>query len=173
MDHSGHLQAGGVESGQPWSVAVASVTDKEISFTVKGKRVARFRRDQIMLSPEGEMYRVVAPNETLFFKPDNLERFVLGLKTDRNAAEEIALAATTPPPPTTAGGQHGAPNKAVAGVLGILLGSFGAHKFYLGQTSAGILYALFFWSGIPGLIGFIEGIVYLFMSDAEFARRYG
>ncbi len=45
-------------------------------------------------------------------------------------------------------------------VLGVLLafflGSFGLHHFYLKQNGLGILYLLFFWTGIPGLLGFIE-----------------
>ncbi len=41
-------------------------------------------------------------------------------------------------------------------VLAFFLGSFGAHKFYVGEIGLGVLYALFFWTGIPGLVGFIE-----------------
>jgi hypothetical protein len=45
----------------------------------------------------------------------------------------------------------------VAGVLlALFLGGFGAHHFYLRRTGLGILYLLFFWSGIPALLGFIE-----------------
>lgn len=35
-------------------------------------------------------------------------------------------------------------SKIVAGIFGILLGSFGIHKFYLGKPVMGILYILFF-----------------------------
>jgi len=41
-------------------------------------------------------------------------------------------------------------------LLALFLGSFGAHHFYLRRTGLGILYLLFFWSGIPALLGFIE-----------------
>ena len=34
-------------------------------------------------------------------------------------------------------------NRVAAGVLAILLGGIGAHKFYLGQSGQGILYLLF------------------------------
>lgn len=64
------------------------------------------------------------------------------------------------------------PSKVTAGILGILLGDFGLHKFYLGQTTLGILYLAFFWTFIPGLIGFVEGIVYLTMPDGDFAAKY-
>ncbi len=63
-------------------------------------------------------------------------------------------------------------NKIVAGILGILLGSFGVHKFYLGKIGQGILYLLFFWTAIPGIIGIIEGVLYLVMSDEKFNMKY-
>lgn len=63
-------------------------------------------------------------------------------------------------------------SKTTAGILGIFLGGFGAHKFYLGKTGMGILYLLFCWTYIPGIIGLIEGIIYLTKSDADFAREY-
>ncbi len=59
-------------------------------------------------------------------------------------------------------------NKVVAGVLAILLGSLGVHKFYLGQTGKGILYLLFCWTGIPAFVGFVEGILYLVSNDHNF-----
>jgi TM2 domain-containing membrane protein YozV len=41
-------------------------------------------------------------------------------------------------------------------LLAVFLGSFGLHHFYLKQNGLGILYALFFWTGIPGLIALFE-----------------
>lgn len=63
-------------------------------------------------------------------------------------------------------------NKVAAGIFGIVLGSFGAHKFYLGQIGVGILYLLFCWTAIPGIIGIIEGILYLTKSDEEFNDQF-
>ena len=62
--------------------------------------------------------------------------------------------------------------KVAAGVLGILIGSLGIHKFYLGYTKAGIiqLIATFVTCGIASVIGLIEGIIYLTKSDEEFDR---
>jgi len=68
--------------------------------------------------------------------------------------------------------QSGTKNKTTAGLLGIFLGSFGVHKFYLGQSGMGILYLVFCWTGVPGVIGIIEGIVYLTMSDQAFLQKY-
>ncbi len=64
--------------------------------------------------------------------------------------------------------------KIVAGILGILLGGFGIHHFYLGSTTAGIilLVATLFTLGFAGIIGFVEGILLLVMSDEEFDARY-
>ena len=64
--------------------------------------------------------------------------------------------------------------KVAAGVLGILIGSLGIHKFYLGYTKAGIiqLIATFVTCGIASVIGLVEGIIYLTKSDEEFDRTY-
>ena len=63
-------------------------------------------------------------------------------------------------------------SRPVAALLALLLGGLGIHKFYLGQTASGILYLLFCWTFIPALIGFVEGVLFLTMSDEEFARKY-
>ena len=71
--------------------------------------------------------------------------------------------------------------KMLAGILGIVLGGFGAHKFVLGYNKEGfillgILLISFplmcvivgaFTMYIPILIGLIEGIIYLTKSDDE------
>ncbi len=62
-------------------------------------------------------------------------------------------------------------NKIVAGVLGIFLGGIGVHKFYLGKIGMGILYLCFCWTGIPSLVGFIEGIIYLCSNDENFQLK--
>jgi TM2 domain-containing membrane protein YozV len=62
------------------------------------------------------------------------------------------------------------PSKVAAGVLGIVLGGIGVHKFYTGKIGAGILYLIFFWTGIPAIAGLIEGIIYLTQDEATFQR---
>lgn len=64
-------------------------------------------------------------------------------------------------------------SKVVAGVLSVLLGGIGAHKFYLGRWGWGIAYFLFAWTLVPALAGLVEGIVLLAMDDRTFAARYG
>jgi TM2 domain-containing membrane protein YozV len=57
-------------------------------------------------------------------------------------------------------------------LLTFFLGGIGIHKFYLGENSAGILYLLFCWTLIPGLIAFFEFLGLAFMSDTDFNARY-
>ncbi len=72
----------------------------------------------------------------------------------------------------------GAEKKLVAGILAILLGSLGIHKFYLGYNQAGIIMLLVsllscgFASPVMGVIGIVEGIMYLMKSDEEFVATY-
>jgi TM2 domain-containing membrane protein YozV len=68
----------------------------------------------------------------------------------------------------------GAEKKVVAGILGILLGGLGIHKFYLGYTKEGIIQLVVgvVTCGAAGLIGLIEGIIYLTKSDEEFVATY-
>ncbi len=63
-------------------------------------------------------------------------------------------------------------SKMTAALLAIFLGSFGLHKFYLGQVTWGLLYLFLFWSSISMILGFIEGIYYLTMSDKDFEAKY-
>jgi len=63
-------------------------------------------------------------------------------------------------------------SKTTAGILAILLGGIGIHKFYLGRTLWGIIYILFCWTLIPSIVGFIEGLIYLCSSDQEFNAKY-
>ena len=50
-------------------------------------------------------------------------------------------------------------NKYVYAALAFFLGSFGAHRFYRKQNGKAVLYLLFCWTGIPGVIGIYEGII--------------
>jgi len=83
----------------------------------------------------------------------------------------------------TKGGEN---KKMLAGILGIVLGGFGAHKFVLGYNKEGfillgtllisiplmciIIGAITMY--IPIIVGLIEGIIYLTKSDEEFYETY-
>jgi len=62
----------------------------------------------------------------------------------------------------------------IAGVFGLLFGELGVHKFILGYTKEGLLQILLTicTCGIGGLLGKIEGIVYLTKTDDEFVDTY-
>ena len=68
--------------------------------------------------------------------------------------------------------------RVIAGILGILLGAFGVHKFVLGYTNQGIIMLAItivtcgIGAGLTSLIGLIEGIIYLTKSDEEFVYIY-
>lgn len=63
-------------------------------------------------------------------------------------------------------------NRMAAALLAFFLGGFGVHKFYLSKVGMGILYLIFCWTLIPGIVSFIEFILLLCMSDEDFARKY-
>ncbi len=79
--------------------------------------------------------------------------------------------------------------KVAAGVLAILLGALGIHKFYLGYNQEGVILLLITLIGIPiltfvtcgmgvglyfvvGILPLVEGIIYLSMSDKQFDDTY-
>lgn len=78
------------------------------------------------------------------------------------------------PPPASVYTKEQKDKKLVAGLLGIFLGGFGVHKFYLGYTKEGViqLVVTFVTCGIGSLVGLIEGILYLTKSDDEFVATY-
>lgn len=100
------------------------------------------------------------------------------------------MSTEAPPPAPNAPAPSGKPadKKILAGILGILLGAWGIHKFILGYTAEGaimlgvtlggiLLSCLTF--GLTGLapaamavIGLVEGIIYLTKSDEEFVETY-
>ena len=68
----------------------------------------------------------------------------------------------------------GADKKVMAGVLGILFGGFGVHRFILGDTKGGVIRIVIslVTCGFGSLIGLVEGIIYLTKSDEEFVQTY-
>ena len=76
--------------------------------------------------------------------------------------------------------------KVLAGILAIVLGSLGIHKFYLGYNKEGMILAgatvlgyITLCIGVgafvlmaTGIVGLIEGIIYLTKSDKEFYDTY-
>lgn len=76
---------------------------------------------------------------------------------------------------------NGSSKKLTAALLAFFLGAFGAHKFYLGYKTQGLIMLLvfvfgFIILGIPsfiiGLIAFVEFIIYLTKSEEDFEQTY-
>lgn len=63
-------------------------------------------------------------------------------------------------------------NKLTSGLLAFFLGGIGIHKFYLEETTAGVLYLLFAWTGIPSILALIDAVILLTMSDEDFNEKY-
>lgn len=82
----------------------------------------------------------------------------------------MSMEGAPPPPPAPAEESK----RIVAGVLAIVVGGLGVHRFLLGDTTGGIirLVITLVTCGAGSIIGLIEGIIYLTKSDAEFVRTY-
>lgn len=71
-----------------------------------------------------------------------------------------------------------ASKKIAAGICGILLGAFGIHKFILGMNKPGIIMLVVtvvtcgMGGAVMGIIGLVEGIMYLTKTDEEFYNTY-
>lgn len=89
--------------------------------------------------------------------------------------------------------QETANKKLIAGILGIVLGAYGIHKFYLGYKNEGLIMlavtivsllvfitSFFCCLGLVGIfgilataiVGLIEGIIYITKTDDEFEQIY-
>lgn len=111
---------------------------------------------------------------------------VAGSKCDRcgQASALLSPAAANDPFTQAYGSPSFAPpsdvsgKKIAAGICGILFGALGVHKFILGYKKQGLIMLLVtiltfgLAAIVVGIIGFIEGIVYLTKSDHEFYATY-
>ncbi len=62
-------------------------------------------------------------------------------------------------------------------MMAFVFGTFGVHKFYLGEGGKGVFYIMLFamtsrFFPISTILGMIDGIRYLTMSEKEFNRKY-
>jgi TM2 domain-containing membrane protein YozV len=73
---------------------------------------------------------------------------------------------------------HVQSRKTTAGCLGLILGQFGAHKFYRGRHTAAVATILFnivtlgFGCFMTWPLGIYEGIKYIRMSPDEYVKNY-
>jgi len=112
--------------------------------------------------------------------PKNEKKFCdnCGVKTEDNQAICVKCGVSLSTTASGFSGASGEKSKIISGILGILLGWLGGHKFYLGYNKEGIIMLLitvlsfFFLAFISSVIGIIEGIMYLIKSDEEFKATY-
>ena len=55
-------------------------------------------------------------------------------------------------------------------ILCFMGGFIGLQEFYRGKIGLGVFAVLFFWTGIPAIVSFIEAVVWLFRGDFEFYK---
>ncbi len=94
------------------------------------------------------------------------------IKAKAEICPQCGVRQFAPPNVLTAVAPNGK-SRLAAALFALFLGGLGMHKFYLGSVGWGIVYLLFCWTFIPTLVGFIEGILLLVMSDADFNKKYG
>jgi len=63
-------------------------------------------------------------------------------------------------------------DKNIAGLLALIFGALGIHRFYLGQGGLGIAYLIFCWTPIVWLIAFIDAILFFVMDKDVFDMKY-
>ena len=61
-------------------------------------------------------------------------------------------------------------NKVAYGIIAILLGGLGIHRFYAGKWISGIVYLIFSLTGIPSILGLIEGILALVKESDDYGN---
>lgn len=122
-------------------------------------------------------------------RPDDLV-WQAGMEAWTAAARVPGLLPPGSPPPLSDRGQRPAGYKAnptqseaqskkiAAAICAILIGSFGVHKFIIGNNTAGIIMLLVtlltcgFGGIVMHVIGIAEGIIYLTKSDEDFYQTY-
>lgn len=89
----------------------------------------------------------------------------------------ISPAEQTPGMPPRMGGDsvsNRGKKRVLSGVLALILGGVGVHKFYLGNWGIGLVYlaSCFLAPGLAAVIGLIESIRFFTMGDVAFNEKY-
>ena len=62
--------------------------------------------------------------------------------------------------------------KHITALLAFFLGSFGIHRFYLGQNKLGVAYLLFCWTLIPFFLGILDAVLLFLKHQDDFDLEY-
>jgi len=124
---------------------------------------------------DGQRYKFVGTE----WRPQAQPR--AGQTVDFETHADEARAIYSLAPSSAFASQAGEPNRLVAGLIALFIGTIGIHKFYMGYNRAGLIMLLvsvfgaillFIPTVIMGLIAFIEAITYLMATDEEWHQRY-
>jgi len=63
-------------------------------------------------------------------------------------------------------------SRTAAGLIALFFGGIGINYFYLGKPVIGIFCVLFCWTFVPAIVGVIQGIYLLAISDERFQIEY-
>jgi len=98
-------------------------------------------------------------------RPQNGTSFCHNCGAATSPQQEVCIrcGARLPSASSLSFGAPGEKTRIVAGLLGVLLGGFGIHRFYLGYTGIGIVQIIVTLCtfGLGALWGFIEGVLIL------------
>ena len=110
--------------------------------------------------------------------PSNGSKFCPNCGAETQAVQVVCIKCGVALQNVSATATSGGKSRITTALLAIFLGGIGAHEFYLGHSTSGLIRLAI---GIVGLaifipaasiIGLIEGIIYLTKSDDEFHRVY-
>lgn len=63
-------------------------------------------------------------------------------------------------------------NRTTAALLGLFVGWFGFHHFYLGNKRRGMYYLLFWWTLVPLFLAWKDAIQLALTDEQEFERKF-
>jgi hypothetical protein len=110
-------------------------------------------------------------NVVVYVFPDIDAGFVAPTMLPEDRVSAVPAIATIPAVPVNASlalVRVSSKSRLTAALLAFCGGAVGAHKFYLQERALGVLYLLMFWTFLPAIAGFFEGVGYLFMSEHAF-----
>ena len=178
-----------VEAAQPQAEPIESVK-VEPTEEVKVNPVEEVKAepaDEVKAEAAEPQTEPVEEVKTETVEPETAEP-AEGIKaeTTEESAEPVKSEPVMPDAVNGVGTDWPVKSKIIAGILGIFLGGFGLHHFYLGNTKQGgiflaitlVGFVLTFIGigaivvGVMEIIGFVQGIMILFMSKENFEQKY-
>ncbi|MDE6297713.1 MAG: GYF domain-containing protein [Muribaculaceae bacterium] len=128
---------------------------------LNGQTVGPMTEDQMMaypISPETQVCREGGAWAPLYSYPELMQRLQMrgGAGVSMPSQQEVSS------------------KKTMCGIFAIILGGLGIQYFIIGKTAAGLLTILLtiVTCGLWEILTFIQGILMLTMSDADFKRKY-